>query len=323
MRRRLLAQALFLGALLAGCGKGGEDHDAPPAPVVPVRVQRLEDRLVRATVTTPGEWRVSDSVTVSAPFKAYVESLSPRAGDQVRRGATIGMLVTYESRAALHGAEILVRQALSAAERDEAERALRLAQRDLIRVPLTSGANGMVLRRSAEPGSEVAEAGELLTIVPEGSVVFEAHVPRVDAARVTLGASAEVAMEGGGSVASRVQRRLPQTSEADQTALFWLAPQVKEPFGVLGRFGTATIQTGAEHRAVLVPDSALVEDDLTGEVRVARVVPGNIAVWTPVRLGAGEAGRHELLAPALPPGTAVLVRGQRGLPDSTRVQVQP
>jgi len=148
-------------------------------------------------------------------------------------------------------------------------------------------------------------------------------VPREAAASIPLGARAEIALEGGGMVMTRVQRRLPQTSEADQTALVWLDPTVREPFGVLGRFGTAAIEAGAEHRAVLVPDSALVEDDLTGEIRLARVAPGSIAVWTAVRLGAAQPGHHELLAPALPPGTAVLVRGQRGLPDSTRVRVEP
>ena len=312
-----------LALALSGCGRGGGGEADSVRPVVPVRVEVLEERNVRAPVTAPGQWRVSDSVTVAAPFKAYVESLVPRAGDRVSRGDAIGTLVTYESRAALRGAEILVRQARNAAEREEAERALRLATRDLVRVPLVAGASGAVLRRSVEAGSEVAEGGEILTLVSDGSVVFEAHVPRAEAARVGPGSSAKVSMEGGGAVQTRIQRRLPQAGEADQTALFWLAPVVKAPFGVLGRFGSATIETGAEHRGILVPDSALVEDDLTGEVRLARVAPGDIAVWTAVRLGPGGEGRHELLAPPLPAGTRVLVRGQRGLPDSTRVKVVP
>jgi len=318
------AVALLIAAASAGCGGRAADEAEPAShPVVPVRVARLEERSVRAVAMAQGQWRISDSLTVSAPFRAYVEALRPRAGDHVTRGDLIGTLVTYESRAALRGAEILGRQAATPGERDEADRALRLAQRDLVRVPLVAASTGTVLRRSVEPGSEVAESGELLTIVPEGSVVFEAHVPRAEADRVALGTRAQVTMEGGGAVETGVQRRLPQTSEADQSALFWLAPATREPFGVLGRFGTATIETGAEHRAILVPDSALVEDDLTGVVRLARVAPGDLAVWIPVRLGPAEEGGHELLAPELPPGTLVVVRGQRGLPDSTRVRVSP
>ena len=318
--------ALALAAALAvtGCGPKADPGSAGTHPTVPVGVERLEERSIREVVKASGQWRVSDSVTVSATFKGYVEALGPHAGDAVERGQAIGTLVTYESHAALRGAEILVRQAQSAAEREEAARALRLAEHDLVRVPLIAGTTGTVLRRSVDPGSEVAEAAELLTIVPLGSIVFEAHVPGREAARVATGQRAQVAIEGGALVAASVQRRLPQSSEGDQTALFWLAPVVRTPFGVLGRFGNATIETGAAHRAVLVPDSALVQDDLTGEVRLARVVlPESIAVWTTVRLGQGEEGRHELLEPKLPPGTLVVVRGQRGLPDSTHVQVEP
>jgi len=71
-----------------------------------------------------------------------------------------------------------------------------------------------------------------------------------------------------------------------------------------------------------VPDSALVEDDLTGEVRVARVDTSGIAIWTPVRLGRAVDGCHELLSPALPLGTPVVITGQRGLPDSVKVTVR-
>jgi len=324
-RRAIVAAAALAWALAAaGCGhKGADPGSAETHPTVPVGVGTLEERSVRELVKGTGQWRVSDSVTVSAPFKAYVEAIGPRTGDSVTRGDALGTLITYESRAALRGAEILVRQARSAAERDEASRALRLAERDLIRVPLVASTNGTVLRRAVEPGSEVLEGGELLTIVPVGSMVFEAHIPRPEAARVSAGQKAEIGMEGGGTVAATVQRKLPQTSEADQTALFWLSPSVRAPFGAIGRFGNATIETGAVHRGILVPDSALVQDDLTGEVRIARVLPDSVAVWTTVRLGPGEEGRHELLEPALPAGTQVVVRGQRGLPDSTHVTVGP
>jgi len=324
VRARVLPGILAVALAAAGCGhRGAGEEDSTQHPVVPVGIQRIVERNVRGLVTTQGQWRVSDSLTVAAPFRAYVEGIRPRVGDHVSKGDHIGTLVTYESRAAIRGAEILIRQARGDAERQEAERALRLAERDEVRVPLVATVTGTVLRRSAEPGSEVAESAELLSVVPEGAVVFEAHVPRAEAARVELGARASIALEGGGAVETKVQRKLPQTNEADQSALFWLAPTVREPFGVLGRFGTASIETGAEHRAVLVPDSALVEDDLTGQIRLARVVPGNVAVWTTVQLGPGEEGQHELLAPALPAGTPVIVRGQRGLPDSTRVQVEP
>jgi multidrug efflux pump subunit AcrA (membrane-fusion protein) len=152
---------------------------------------------------------------------------------------------------------------------------------------------------------------------------FEAHIPLTDANQVRVGQPARVEGGGGPAVEAVVRRFLPSTSAADQSAPVWLSPVGSAPPGLPGRFGTAFIQTGAPRRGLGVPDSALVEDDLTGEVRVARVDSLGIAVWTTVKVGVEQDGWRELVAPPLRSGSLVIVRGQHGLPDSTRVTTAP
>jgi biotin carboxyl carrier protein len=323
MRRRagrLLAVALVPLALAAGCGQGrGGDDEAAPAPVVPVRVEHVADRLFQPTVSATGQWTSSNDLVVAAPFPAVVDSVGVHPGDRVQRGKVLAWLTTRESAAAVEGAELLLRQAPDSTGRAEARRALGLARRDLVRVPLTAATTGTVVRRSVEPGAVVENGTEILALVPDRALVFEAHIPLPAAGAVRVGQPARVVSEGGAVLASRVQRFLPRASAADQTALAWLSPVDRPPAGLLGRFGTASIETGPPRRARAVPDSALVEDDLTGQIRLARVDSAGVAVWTGVRLGIHEDGWRELLTPPLPPGTAVVVSGQRGLPDSTRV----
>lgn len=311
--------ALLAAAAVGGCSKHEESDTDETTARVPVRAARVETRTIQSQIAATGQWRAADSVVVIAPFAAYVESVRPHMGDRVAKGQTIAGLVTHESRAALRGAEILVRQASGAAESQEARRALAQAERGIVRVPLIASVAGTVIRRSAEPGSEVAESAPLLTLVPQGSFVFEAHVAHADARHVRPGQAATIRLEAGDVIPAVIQRLLPQASESDQNQLVWLSPG-RVPTGALDRFGTASIETGSVRSAAAVPDSALVEDDLTGQVRIARIV-GGIAIWTPVRLGQGNGGWHEILAPALPPGTPVVISGQRGLPDSTKVEI--
>jgi multidrug efflux pump subunit AcrA (membrane-fusion protein) len=231
----------------------------------------------------------------------------------------IGSLSTRESRAALRGAELLAHQATDAASRAEAEHGLELARREQVRVPVLAPTSGTVVRRAAEPGAEMAEGAELLAIVHDDGRVFEAHVAAANAARVRPGEVARVEMDGASPVNAVVQRRLPGVSPEDQSMLVWLTPRSALPATAIGRFGTARIEVGAPRSAIAVPDSALVEDDLTGELRVARVEANGIAVWTTVQVGRAGDGCHELLSPKLPAGTVVVVDGQRGLPDSVSV----
>jgi multidrug efflux pump subunit AcrA (membrane-fusion protein) len=321
----LLATVLTLTIVLSACGRRSDapSEDSGRTPSVEVRVGTISERLFRPMISASGQWISSNDLVMSAPFAAIVDSVIPRPGDRVSRREVLAWLTTRESEAALEGAELLLLQAADATARAEAERALALARRDIVRVPLTAQAAGIVVRRTVGPGAMVEQGAEILAIVPDGALVFEAHIPLSEANQVRVGQPARVENDGGTVVGASVRRFLPSTSAADQSALAWLSPAGSVPLGLPGRFGTAFIETGAPRRGLGVPDSALVEDDLTGEVRVARVDSLGLAIWTTLKVGIEQDGWRELIAPSLRPGSLVVVRGQHGLPDSTRVRARP
>lgn len=325
-RRLLLWIALAIAhtTLALGCAphSGDEDASDESAAVVPVTVARVELKEFSDVVEAPGQWRSSGDVVLPAPFAAVVESLGPRPGDPVAAGAVLGVLLTRDSRAALRGAELLVHEARDDAARAEAERALALARRDLVRVPLVAPRAGIVTRRGAEPGTELAEGTEVLAITPPDGIVFEARVPVAQASRVRVGAGARVRAEGAPDVAAHVTRVLPAASGADQAVLVWIAPDaVGARAPLLDRFGTAALRVGATRRAPAAPGAAVVESDLDGSARVAVVGADSVATWTRVTLGAEADGWRELKGAALAPGAWVVVEGARGLADHARVRM--
>lgn len=309
---------------IAGCGsRAADEAQQSPDPEVAVRVAPLETASFEDRVEATGTWRGQSELVVAAPFAGVVEALTVRAGDRVRPGQVIGSLTTLESHATQQGASLMAREARDPAARSEAQRAQRLARRDHVRVPLVASQAGVVVRRSVEPGAQVLEAAELVAIVPWSSLVFEAHVPQSAQGRVRMGQRATILETGRPSRAATVQRLLPAVDPADQSTLAWLTPASGAPTPELDRFGTASIVVGTAHVALAVPDSAVVEDDLTGEARIAVVDSSRHAHWTTVTLGAAMNGRHELRTPALAPGTPVVVEGHHGLPDGVRVRWTP
>jgi len=287
--KRATILMLALLPLAAGCARHAEgDEDGAAAPVVPVRT-------------------------------AVVESLGPRLGDRVAAGDTIGMLVTRESRSALRGAELLLREAHDPAARTEAERAAALARRDLVRVPIVAPRAGVVTKRDAEPGGEVGDGAEVLAITPVEGIVFEARLPAAATPLVHAGQSATVRTTGEPDRDVRVSRVLPAASAADQATLVWLAP-VGGGTPMLDRFGTAVMSTSGTRRSPAVPAAAVVENDLDGSARVVLVSGDTLAVWTRVRLGAALEGWREIVGGGVAPGARVVVEGQRGLPDHARVK---
>jgi len=312
---------LSVPALLAlsSCTRGDGEEQKPPEPIVPVRVELLRSFTFEDQVQATGQWRSKADMIVAAPFAGVLGTVLPRVGDGLRAGATIGTMTTLESHATLKGAELLLREARDPLARMEAERAVAQARHDLVQVPIIVPEGGVVVRRSAESGAQLAEGAEILALAPWTGLVFEAHVPALQGPSVHPGQRALIQEEGRPARAAVVERILPAADPTDQTTLAWLAPTAPSPAPQLQHFGSASITIGPAHASIAVPDSAVVEDDLTGEKRVAIVDPTMRAHWIPVMLGAGLVGWHELKSPALKSGVNVVVEGQRGLPESARV----
>ncbi len=376
--RACLIVAAGVGLLgLAGCSRKmgtSEASASSETPLVTVRARSIEACVFQDAVVANGTWRASAEVAIAATCAGVLDSLGVQAGDRVAAGQTFGWIETRESRATLRGADLMLQAAQGESSRAEASRALALARRERVRVPLIAPRSGRIIHVDTGAGAEVAESESILAILPDGAAVFEARIEPSDAGRIRQGQEAWIVAQESSKRSARVSRILPTAGEGDQMILAWLAADSARTSPRIGEFGTATIVVGAPDRAVAVPDSSIVEDDLTGRTSVAVVetfaapagsagvasggraeettstaesgaakageaTPGarpegrsesaapepgvERAIWTPVTLGRAAGSWRKLLSPALAPGTLVIVEGQRGLPDSTRVQIAP
>jgi len=324
----LAAATLAAGAARCGGGaRGGEAAEAPapaetPVPVaIPVRVAAVERATLADEVIAPGKTAALVQDKVRAPFAGTLTELSVADGDRVRRGETVGFVVSRDSEAALAGAREMERQASTDAERSDAARAVALAEKGLVRAPLTSPGDGTVLAHAAARGDRITEDQEILTIADAGSIAFLADVNQSDLARIRRGQSASVEISGRpGRVAGTVHDVLPAASAADFTAPVRIDLSGLEGVPPLGLFGSAHVVVAEARDAAAVPEAAVLRDDVHGTSRVATVENGH-ARWVEVATGIRSHGLVQIVKPPLAPGTPVVVSGQVGLPEGAAVVV--
>jgi multidrug efflux pump subunit AcrA (membrane-fusion protein) len=325
MKRPPLTLAVALALLLIGgssCGRRESSSDSAPPARPEVTVDVVSWRQFGHGLDAPGQWKSSTELAIQAPFDAVLEALTPHPGDRVTRGETLGTWLTWESAAALQGAELLAREARDSTAAREARRALALAHAGMVHVPIQSPTAGTVTRRSAEPRSRLASGAELMALVPDDDVVFEARVSGSDARALHRGGAATIEDGVGGPMAASVVSVMP-TAGVDQTTLIWLRPTSPGVRPTLGQFGHASIELGAPYRALAVPDSAVVEDDLTGHHTVALVDSSGRLAWVEVHLGRQEGRWREVSGAGLQAGRQVVVEGQWALPAGTPVRIRP
>jgi RND family efflux transporter MFP subunit len=183
-------------------------------------------------------------------------------------------------------------------------------------------ADGAVLSHAAANGDRVTEDQELLTIADASSIVFLADLAQSDLLRIKPGQSSTVTLAGRPRpVPGTVHAVLAGANAADFTAPVRIDFESGGASLPVGLFGTARIVVGEHRDATLVPQPAVLRDDVTGTARLATVADGK-AHWIEVRTGLLDASSIEVLSPALSPGTRVIVSGQVGLPEGSPVTIQ-
>lgn len=202
-------------------------------------------------------------------------------------------------------------EARVAAAREGARAAGAVAGYTRITAPLA----GIVTAKQVERGMTVFPGMPLLTVEEEGNYRLEVAVPESMVARIRVGDTVRVAVDGAGVAASgRIAEVVPAADPASRT--FTAKVDIAGKGLKSGMFGRVFLATG-ERKGILVPRGAVVE---RGALTSVWVVDGrNIARMRLVKPGMVQGDRIEVLA-GLADGERVVTGGVEKVVEGAEVR---
>ena len=187
---------------------------------------------------------------------------------------------------------------------------------------IRSPINGVVADRAVYPG-DIAPAGTPLLIVMDTSkVVVRLHVPQQQAELLRLGQTASFQVSGlSKEVPAKVTVLSPALDPNSTTVEVWVT--ANNPAGELKPGTTVNVSITAKtiSNALVIPASAVLTAS-SGGTSVMVVRSDNRAYTQPVTTGIQQGAMVQIVR-GLQPGEQVIVSGQYGLPDKTKVKAAP
>lgn len=303
--------------------------NAPAAPAgtatvettVPVTTSAVMRTDVPVIVRGPGRTDSLEKLQIRAPFDGVLRDLTVTDGDHVKHGQVVGWVVSRDSQAALVGSQAMLAAAQTQQQRRDAERALALAKRNMVRTQLRAPEDGIVISHQVDEGARLALNEQIVVIVAADSIVFLAQIAQNDLAQVRPGNPVQVdlAAQPKAPMIGTVRSILPGGSATDLTAPVRVDFEERPP-RQLNLYGVARVTVGTHVGALVVPATAVIRDDIAGTSRVALVDATGHAHWIGVTPGIVHGDRVELVSPPFGEGARVVVTGQVGLPEGSRVQ---
>ena len=332
------AVAIIAVATVSACSRGAgaaaDSTTSSPSQAdggvaaTPVHMASVSIGNIDITVSGPGQTNALDLQKIRAPFTGTLTSLRAVVGERVGAGQIIGSIVSQPSQAAVTGAQAMLSAASTPTERSDAARAVTLARQNLVATPLRVPRSGIIVSRGASQGDLMTQGDSIVSIAAAGSIAFIARIAQNDLAHVRPGQHATIVLPGGASPADGIVRGLlPADSSGGMTVPVRIdlqgSPLAAGAPVQPGLFGTARIIVGAHAQVATVPAAAVLRDDISGVSSIALVSADGKAHWVTVTTGASEGDRVEITAPQLARGQRVIVSGQVGLPEGSRVTEAP
>ncbi|HTU49598.1 MAG TPA: efflux RND transporter periplasmic adaptor subunit [Acidobacteriaceae bacterium] len=187
---------------------------------------------------------------------------------------------------------------------------------------IRSPVDGVVADRAVYPG-DIAPAGTPLLIVMDTSkVVVRLHVPQQQAELLQLGQAATMRIPGlDKDVPAKVTVLSPALDPNSTTEEIWVEADNRKGELKPGTTAQVSITAQTVANALVIPAAAILTGP-NGQTSVMVVKSDNRAYPQDVKTGIQQ-GTMIQISSGLEPGEQVIVSGQYGLPDKTKVKATP
>jgi len=337
-----MVSAALCALALTGCGGGSEEPRAQSA--APVRVATVEHAPAAESLRAVGVLAPADEVRLAFKTGGVIQSIAVEQGAPVRNGQVLATLAQDEVAATVAEARAVAGQSARDLERGKALLAEEVATREQVETLETAHAvaqaqlrtalfnarharieapaDGVVLRRLAEPDEQVA-AGQPVLVVGNTSAgwIVRASLSDRDVVRVQVGDAAEVTLDAypGRSFSARVAEVAAAADPQTGTYEMKVSVDPADARFVQGLVAKVTVADPAAGSVAVVPVSSLLEAD-GGLATVFVVAKGNVARKVSVRTGRLLGERIEIVA-GLDLGERVVTEGAAWLDDNEPVRV--
>ena len=355
----LVAVAAWMGASVLGCA--APDVAGEEELVVSVKATMVSREPITAMASAQGSVSAKQEATISATVAGQLSNLRPIQNTNVRAGQVLAVLDAvdfFQAQKELRQAQATVSttEALAARRRrlfeqggiskkdlEETELALSSAQDDLraaqhtvgamsgsasvdpsgrasVRAPFTG-----IIAEQMQFGGEFVDAGTpLFKLVDVTGFVVKAEFPDTLGAQLTEGTEATVYDEAfGGETATGTVTMVSRTSDpVTRTMEVWV--RIDDPAAKVRAGDSARVEapTRSDPDALVVPIAAVQLDASNGvEGKVMVVDIAGVAHETVVRVGIRSGDKIQIVE-GLKGGEQVVIEGNYGLPDLTKVTIE-
>lgn len=302
----LLNALLFSLILVTGsCSNNAasDNVEVSPGTVTPVTITSVRDTILADSVVLNATATYMQKWVVRANATGYIQSANLLLNENVQRGQTLFTIKTKE--AVSLGNTI-----------NQLDSSFRFSGINTIH----SNKTGFVSELNHQPGDYVQDGDQLAIITDTHSFVFLLDLP-YELRKYVLGKkSIQIILPDNEQLTGYISGDMHtiDPSSQMQKVILQVSPNHPVPENLVGR---VVILKNNERMVPVLPKEAVVSNEMQDEFWVMKLSSDSLAVKVPVKKGLESNGWIEIISPQFSPTDKIIITGNYGLEDSSKVVV--
>lgn len=302
----LLNALLFSLILVTGsCSNNAASDNAEESPgtITPVTITSVRDTILADSVVLNATATYMQKWVVRANATGYIQSANLLLNENVQRGQTLFTIKTKE--AVSLGNTI-----------NQLDSSFRFSGINTIH----SNKTGFVSELNHQPGDYVQDGDQLAIITDTHSFVFLLDLP-YELRKYVLGKkSIQIILPDNEQLTGYISGDMHtiDPSSQMQKVILQVSPNHPVPENLVGR---VVILKNNERMVPVLPKEAVVSNEMQDDFWVMKLTYDSLAVKVPVKKGLESNGWIEIISPKFSTADKIIITGNYGLEDSSKVVV--
>ncbi|MFZ1799033.1 MAG: HlyD family efflux transporter periplasmic adaptor subunit [Chitinophagaceae bacterium] len=302
----LLNALLFSLILVTGsCSNNAasDKTETSPDTVTPVTITSVRDTILADSVVLNATATYMQKWVVRANATGYIQSANLLLNENVQRGQTLFSIKTKE--AVSLGNTI-----------NQLDSSFRFSGINTIH----SNKTGFVSELNHQPGDYVQDGDQLAIITDTHSFVFLLDLPYELRPYVVGKKTLQIILPDNEKLTGYISgdMHVIDPSTQMQKVILQVSPNHPVPENLVGR---VVILKNNERMVPVLPKEAVLSNEMQDEFWVMKLSSDSIAVKVPVKKGLESNGWIEIISPQFSPADKIIITGNYGLEDSSKVVV--
>ena len=294
----LLLSLCCMALVLNSCAKK-ETKEEEQTHVVTVKTAKVKFGEIDNKVSFNGKTIYLKKNLVVSPLSGYVQKISVKFGETVKKGQLLFEIQTKENKAL--------------ESTDSGNMGI---------IKVYSPTNGVISTLNiTASGAYAMEGASLCTVAENNDVMVQLNLPFEFNSLVHTGTTCTLILGEDTKFEGTVSQILPTIDEANQTQQILIRPHTNKRLPENLNLSVEIIKT-RHNRSCLIPRDAIMTNETQTVFWVMKIADNKLAIKVPVLKGIENDNEVEVLSSGLTDSDLVITEGAYGLNDSTVVKIE-